>query len=433
MLYRDFMVQKYNPTAPVRKGWYELKWIPVVSTGIAETWNDLNEVLEEENDEGLTHSEIFKSLSETNIKNWPPIIVHPAHHKNKYSTIDGFHRLSVAYQKGIPEIQAFIYREDVPLNSPSHKKSSLENPIWVLRSDGRRELVPFTPTGIVPFRRVSGKLEHIDPYKHWSHRTNMNRIADGKPLATRREFGQKIFNPLTYGNFKLSHTVAIFDLPAGDASLFGTCDRKCFKCYAISDAQKKNGRDIQVKRFRNLELTKQPWFIEAILSSLGKKGITACRVHSSGDFYSQAYINKWITIAKRAATLYPHIDFYAYTKRIGQKGFDLNELKRQPNFTVINSLGWTYKGKQALNYGSREQLKELVESHGFHLKGVLCPCGEQTRIVKDEYEKLSTKEKEASKICGTTCVRCQTKEAQKVPTVFLIHQAGHDAIAENEV
>jgi hypothetical protein len=34
------------------------------------------------------------------------------------------------------------------------------------------------------------------------------------------------------------------------------------------------------------------------------------RIHESGDMYSQAYLNKWIEIAKQM----PHVFFYTYTK-----------------------------------------------------------------------------------------------------------------------
>ena len=59
--------------------------------------------------------------------------------------------------------------------------------------------------------------------------------------------------------------------------------------------------------------TKDDNFIERIINELNgkrtKKQIYV-RVHDSGDFYSPAYLDKWVTIAKAL----PNIRFYAYSK-----------------------------------------------------------------------------------------------------------------------
>jgi hypothetical protein len=56
-------------------------------------------------------------------------------------------------------------------------------------------------------------------------------------------------------------------------------------------------------------------FTAIIINEIKRKRVkpVAIRIHATGDFYSQSYLNKWIEIA---AAL-PSVDFYAYTKRAG--------------------------------------------------------------------------------------------------------------------
>lgn len=43
---------------------------------------------------------------------------------------------------------------------------------------------------------------------------------------------------------------------------------------------------------------------------INKKPVKVFRIHESGDFYNQKYLDKWISIAKT----FPNTVFYAYTK-----------------------------------------------------------------------------------------------------------------------
>jgi hypothetical protein len=64
---------------------------------------------------------------------------------------------------------------------------------------------------------------------------------------------------------------------------------------------------------------------------INKKKADAVRIHDSGDFYNNEYIEKWVNIAM----LNPNVNFYAYTKSIPLfKGRNLPK-----NMDVIFSFG----------------------------------------------------------------------------------------------
>ena len=83
------------------------------------------------------------------------------------------------------------------------------------------------------------------------------------------------------------------------------------------------------------QLSKQENFSDIIVKELDRrKKIKRIRIHDSGDFYSDQYLNKWIKIAQQKS----NIAFYAYTKCIER----LKSVQLPNNFTIIYSLG----GKQ---------------------------------------------------------------------------------------
>jgi len=73
-------------------------------------------------------------------------------------------------------------------------------------------------------------------------------------------------------------------------------------------------------------------FIPLMNEEIQKKKATHVRVHDSGDFYSIAYLNKWVQIAKNNKS----VIFYAYTKSIK---FFVNGLKLPKNLKIIFSEG----------------------------------------------------------------------------------------------
>jgi hypothetical protein len=130
------------------------------------------------------------------------------------------------------------------------------------------------------------------------------------------------------GNAKLGKNTAIFSLPAGHTC---TGAKDClarahkvtgkitdgkdikFRCYAASGENL--FRNIRISRWRNFEMLKGKSvkdMADLIDASLPMKNIKLVRIHSSGDFFSQAYFDAWLDVARRN----PGLIFYGYTKAL---------------------------------------------------------------------------------------------------------------------
>ena len=137
---------------------------------------------------------------------------------------------------------------------------------------------------------------------------------------------------LSKSNSKLKkENIMSFGLPSGSTCPgAGECKKICYAakgCYRF-----KNVKATQQARFT---VTQQDSFIDLINSELAamRKKPTAIRIHDSGDFYSQEYLDKWVRIAEYN----PTITFYAYTKSL-----HLDFSKRPENMLIIGSKGSIY-------------------------------------------------------------------------------------------
>ena len=182
-----------------------------------------------------------------------------------------------------------------------------------------------------------------------------------------------------YENLKLKQQF-IFNLPASKA----ICNRLCPGCYA----NKAQLRFPAVLAYREsmYQQSLLPSFVDAIVSKLThtRRKSRTVRIHESGEFYSQEYIDKWASIA----TQLPQFTFYTFTKRLTD--FDFSHLMSLPNVVVIDSLMY---GK--LNYG---KLSTLDQSK------FICPSTLGQPVV-----------------CGQSCKYCQTKTAQIDGVQFVKH------------
>ena len=191
---------------------------------------------------------------------------------------------------------------------------------------------------------------------------------------------------LTQGNHKLDKSIATWDLPASQE----VCGRVCPGCYAKKAQQVYPA--VLPSRERKLQLTKEPHFTEDISESIFALSPSYVRIHSSGEFYSQKYVNDWYLISR----IHKDTTFYAYTKR--KKDFDFSVLEGAPNVVIIDSL---HSG--TLNYG-------VIEDKP---KGMfLCPD------YPNSAERLALPK---GAICGNTCHYCMSKDAQKTGVYFKIH------------
>ncbi len=165
---------------------------------------------------------------------------------------------------------------------------------------------------------------------------------------------EKSYLKFGIGNAKLKNDIAIFDLPAGHSCTFAKdCAEKVdritgkliknpnakFRCFAatselISSAARQ-------KRWHNFDLIKtaktENAMANLIIGSFNAdekaKNVVKVRVHSSGDFFNEAYFKAWMKVAKAM----PDELFYAYTKSFR---YWVKNFKEVPeNFHIIASRG----------------------------------------------------------------------------------------------
>jgi hypothetical protein len=127
---------------------------------------------------------------------------------------------------------------------------------------------------------------------------------------------------LSFGNMKLPRSITVWSLPA-----VKTCPnhKECWSyCYALK-AQAMYPTCLPCRE-RNWKASKRAGFIEDMQKAIKGMGNKIVRVHESGDFFNQTYLNRWIAIAKAM----PGVRFYAYSK-----AYKLDFSKLPDNFRVI--------------------------------------------------------------------------------------------------
>lgn len=180
------------------------------------------------------------------------------------------------------------------------------------------------------------------------------------------------------GNSKL-HNMYMFNLPATR----DICGRICPGCYAIKE---QNRFPIVIEaRNKRLEASKQEDFASTIISEINSLRTKPLyfRIHASGEFYSQSYIDSWTTIAKS----FPNITFFSYTKRL--RHFNFETLQSLPNFVLIDSLHF---GR--LNYSTLSNAPQTA---------FICPDQKGTAVQ-----------------CGISCTWCMTKGKADINGVWFI-------------
>jgi len=189
-----------------------------------------------------------------------------------------------------------------------------------------------------------------------------------------------IVHYLTRGNKKLDKSILGWSLPPIKSCLnCGDCHKSCYamKAYRLYPACK-NAWD------RNFDIAKSGEFKPLIINQLSvAKKVSTVRIHVSGDFFSQEYINNWCEIIKT----YPNFKFYTYTKVMSL--FDFDALKNIPNMNLINSIADDGK----INFGDDVRIEEL-KAMGYRI----CPatlhnnvkCGVNCTLCHD-YNKVGFK------------------------------------------
>jgi len=114
-------------------------------------------------------------------------------------------------------------------------------------------------------------------------------------------------------------TGSIMDLPQSNNALGP--EYRCFA--AMSEARSKNCRSARwynwdtLKEVMYLAPDPQAALVDTISDNIKQQNskrtkYDLCRIHESGDFWSELYFRAWLEVAK----LHPEIKFYAYTKQL---------------------------------------------------------------------------------------------------------------------
>lgn len=176
------------------------------------------------------------------------------------------------------------------------------------------------------------------------------------------------------GNAKIHTSCGVTTLPTH------ICKVQCKGCYAKKPEVRFPA--VLTARNNNLELTKRPDYVVTMIQQIKASKVTTFRLHESGDFYSQEYVDNWTEIV----SVCKDVKFYTYTKT----SFDFSYLTGLNNFNLIESIT-----PHGMNYGSVEYCQSLV-TKGY----TLCPCIKGSTVV-----------------CMKDCTACATKSK----VCFIIH------------
>lgn len=131
------------------------------------------------------------------------------------------------------------------------------------------------------------------------------------------------------GNHKLPKTIGIFNLPRRS-----TCPGATQWCKQMCYAQKAERMYKQVLPYRqmNYKLSRSKDFVAMVNDELKHSKLKYVRIHESGDFYNQEYLDKWTSIVKAN----PQVSFTFYTKSFHL--LDFSKIKRCKNVIAFASL-----------------------------------------------------------------------------------------------
>ena len=132
-------------------------------------------------------------------------------------------------------------------------------------------------------------------------------------------------------NQKLGKNIGIFNLPQGITCPGKTalCQKICYACKA--ERCYKSARNMRLRNLMYINDYGTEKFTEDMIEEIKKSRVTMVRIHESGDFFFQGYLDAWVNIVKACS----EVKFLSYTK-----SFMLNwqEAAKQPNWSILWSI-----------------------------------------------------------------------------------------------
>ena len=168
----------------------------------------------------------------------------------------------------------------------------------------------------------------------------MNLLTQNSKLKkTSKSLGLRVFN---FGIPAYKSASGKLTCPFADA---------CVKfCYAKKGAY--IWSNVQPAFEKRYQLSKTDDFVNIMNQEIAKKRPDYVRVHDSGDYYSRAYLDKWLAVAIHN----PHVRFYSYTNCVDM----LKNANLPDNYDII----FSDSGKQKhLINETKDRHTKIFHSH----------------------------------------------------------------------
>ena len=162
---------------------------------------------------------------------------------------------------------------------------------------------------------------------------------------------------LVNGNKKLKNMLVYSHTPIKGCLDCSSC---ASTCYAVKSYRQYP--NVKTAWDRNLDFAKNDVDTMAVhlYKQLKNTKQKVVRIHSSGDFISQAYVDMWADLVET----FSHIKFDTYSK--STERFDFSRINSLPNFNLVNSI----LPNGAKNYGSLEYCNEAKDK----FNSFICPA-----------------------------------------------------------
>jgi hypothetical protein len=182
-------------------------------------------------------------------------------------------------------------------------------------------------------------------------------------------------------------------------------------------------------RERNFKLSKRRDFTALIIDALKRRRLRALRIHESGDFYNQEYLNKWVEIMKAR----PDFLFWAFTKSYM---LDWTEALKLPNLKLRSSVDATSKGSipgVPLAILSKHTHKGVTDCPGTLVSGHAIKCNVDCRLCMETEDHIRFTPRMQQEVKTVIHVYCDgDTELQKVSAERAPIYADRDIVLDTE-
>ena len=169
------------------------------------------------------------------------------------------------------------------------------------------------------------------------------------------------------------------DFPTFSLPAVTSCPNHTVDCgnYCYAKKAEKLYPGVLPSRIRNLNESKRNTFVKIVSDILSKRQSKYIRIHESGDFYSQEYLDKWFEICRK----FPDKKFLAYTQC-----YNLDYSKKPSNLVLYwsiwpDSRGLPETGLKAFVVDSKHKYLTNMRSQAYVARnGFKCMKGHGSKV-----------------------------------------------------